>query len=98
MPNTGVKEAMYEVLKSYICVEDGSMLKDLAPFAISCFLAIFALLLTVDGNYFLIFIVLGFGLGAFYFNNRDSSFKIEKYERNLSYTDQALEQVCFLIN
>jgi hypothetical protein len=97
MLNTGAGKASYQVLKSYIGVEVRSLLKDLASFAIGSFLAIYAFLLITDGYYFLIFSVVGFGLGAFYFNNKDGSLKIEQYERNLSYTEQALEQVRFFL-
>jgi hypothetical protein len=97
MTNTGAGKTVYQVLRSYIPIEDILVLKDLAPFAIGSFLAIYAFLLITDGYYFLIFMVLGFSLGAFYFNNKDGNLKIEQYERNLSYTEQALEQVCFFL-
>jgi hypothetical protein len=77
----------------YLNTEDKPLLNEVTPVLTCLFFAIYTLLLITDGYYFLIFLIIGFGLGAFYFNNKDGNFRIEHYERSLSYSEQTLEQV-----
>lgn len=95
---TSMKNTIYEIIKIYTRIDDLASIKDLAPIATCSFLVIYCTLLIIDGYYFLVFLFLGFAGGALYFNgqNNDGNLKIEQYERNLSYTEQTLEEVSVL--
>lgn len=81
------------LLKIYTTPSDPTVWKHLSTLLLCTFLFIYSILLITEGYYSLIFLVIGFSLGAFYFTNNDGNFKINLYERNLSYSEQALEQV-----
>ncbi|KAI7901207.1 PXA domain-containing protein [Cokeromyces recurvatus] len=84
---TGVEE-LKEILRIYTGADNKKILREIAPFATLFSLVIYAILLIQDGHHFLIFLILGFGLGAFYFNKAESKLKIEEYERNLNFLEQ----------
>jgi hypothetical protein len=90
---SNIAEESLKLTKMYVSSENKSAWSEVVSMSTCLFFAIYTLLLITDGYYFLVFLVLGFGLGAFYFNNKDGNFKVEHYERNLSYSEQALEQV-----
>lgn len=82
-----------QLIRQLIPSEDQFFLNQVA-LAFSCsFLAIYSILLLTDGYYFLVFLVTGFGLGGFYFNNKDGHLEMEKYERHVSVSENTLEQV-----
>lgn len=91
-------EEIVQIIKIYTAAENTTLWKEVSPILCCTFLAIYSILLITDGYYSLIFLVIGFGLGAFYFTNNDGNFKINLYERNLSYSEQTLEQVEINLN
>lgn len=89
---TNKLEELALLLKIYTTPSDPTVWKQLSTLLLCTFLSIYSILLITEGYYSLIFLVIGFSLGAFYFTNNDGNFKINLYERNLSYSEQALEQ------
>jgi len=89
---TGV-DAFIQLLRIYTPIENKPFLKEIAPFALVAFLIVYACLLITDGYYFLVFLILGFSIGAFYSNNSAVSVDYSQLERSLSYKEQTLEQV-----
>ncbi|KAI8343778.1 PXA domain-containing protein [Choanephora cucurbitarum] len=85
-------------LRNVFLLSDTEASSDLVRISTGVFLAVYTTLLITSGYFFLIFIALGFALGALYFNNKDGSFRIEPYERHLSYKEQTLEQYSNSIN
>ena len=88
------------LFKSLLASGDNEASAGIKRMLTGVFLTIYTTLLIASGYFFFIFIALGFVLGALYFNNKDGSFRVESYERHLSYKEQTLEQAslhsCFL--
>lgn len=92
MPYSGI-QPLIQTLKVYTAYEDKEIYRQITPIAITSFITLYSFLLITDGYYFIIFLVMGVGLGTFFSYNKTSNFKFTTYERNLSYTEQTLEQV-----
>lgn len=69
------------LLLSYTSQEDKSLLKNTTPFIVTSFFVIYSILLLTDGYYFLIFLAVGFSLGAFNSLNTNVEYKIPNYEK-----------------
>ncbi|KAI8352929.1 PXA domain-containing protein [Blakeslea trispora] len=80
------------LFKSMLVSNDKEASADITRTFTGVFLIVYTIVLITSGYLFLIFIAIGFVLSALYFNNRDGSFRIEPYERHLSYKEQTLEQ------
>lgn len=74
-----------ELIKEYFSLEPS--VKEYKRVVSSTFVTIYALLLVTDGYYFLLFLVIGFGIGGFYFNNKDGMLNMN-YERSLVFTEE----------
>lgn len=88
MPN--LIQPYLQFLKTFIHI-DPELYEFKLPFTCS-FLAIYSFLLITDGYFFLVFLFVGFALGAFYFNNNDGILTMN-YEKNLVYSESTLEEV-----
>lgn len=88
----GILHEYTQLLQQFLPTTDNDI-KQVVPTLVGSFLAIYSVLLFTDGYYFLVFLVVGFGLGGIYFTSHDGQLEIEKYERHLNVSENTMEEV-----
>ncbi|KAI8997525.1 PXA domain-containing protein [Pilobolus umbonatus] len=71
---------MIDTLKQYLRIDEDTWKNDVLPFLLSVFVSVYAILLVLDGYYSLVFLLIGFILGAFYFSDDTQRLEIRPYE------------------
>jgi hypothetical protein len=92
MPYSGF-QPIIQTLKIYVSSNDKELYNHITPVIVISFVTLYSFLLVTDGYYFIIFISIGIALGILISYNKQTDFRFQKYERNLSYTEQSVEQV-----
>ncbi|KAI8886186.1 hypothetical protein K501DRAFT_331455 [Backusella circina FSU 941] len=72
------------IFKVYFPLDDTQVMNDIVPLTVWSFVTIYALLLVSDGYYFLVFLLLGFGIGGLYWSRNIESRLEPLLERQLS--------------
>ncbi|KAI7884474.1 PXA domain-containing protein [Mucor mucedo] len=90
----GILHEYKQLFNQCVPTPTDSDIKRVVPTLVGSFLAIYSVLLFTDGYYFLVFLVVGFGLGGIYFSaaTQDGPLPFEKYERHLVLSETTLEQ------